>query len=733
MRITPNSVIKLYSTTGIDNINQLAFSTPAKRDEYFERLKIGELRGAQYVRRPGTIRLPLNLSSPEFQSLDFISFQNPDFENTVWYAQVQNWSYINNETTEVQYIINPLLTFMGRFVMRPSMIERQHLSYEEKEKADVNPYDESIYPLWTEEGLPVDKSMEKACYNISTAALNSADGTFLFPESVIPSEEFESDQGLNTLAVCFITPIDFADLDAGDTSHTNENLWNTLQTDIVNNGGYSIYDLQNGFIENSTVEKAFLSSMPRAYWIIAIKLNPTGRLQFNTMIQYLTTWNADSQIIGIYGMENWMFRCAFLTLSNTGGVLNPTVEPQDLNGLYRNVQTSYERANSGYTTHVDSHKLYKAPFSYMRVTTPDGQIKEYNYENFNNVNGSYLSDDMPSGPSFRLVCDLNSAPSFFAAPIGYKKYVDGYSIDGTNVVMPRNANVEERIEYDRFAQIPYTTDGYLTYQAALNAQIVGSNTEHAQQERQWNWVEMNKTGRNATILADTKVATNIVGGVVTAAGQLASENPVGAASTLYNTAINHQANAMASDMAKFNYEKNQAAASREFEEIGDANDWYRMAASQDNPSMSWLGAVRRAYANDMYHPGTNTTPYNYLKGFTAPNLTLIHVQLKDAVLKIYDEYFKKFGYNNGNVVDLPHVYHFMNNAPQDASFAPTWVNITGYPTSTEVSYIKTVNSIIQGIPRVYADVIQNMFNSGIRFINGDKLLESIQEQEENNG
>lgn len=740
MRITPNSVIKLYSTTGIDNINQLAFSTPAKRDEYFERLKIGELRGAQYVRRPGTIRLPLNLSSPEFQSLDFISFQNPDFENTVWYAQVQNWTYINNETTEVQYIINPLLTFMGRFVMKPCTIERQQLSVEEKEKADINPYDASIYPLWTEEDLPVDVSMEKYTYSVGDR--NTDDGKFMFSEPSSYNDKLSQDLGGNTLGVFFIAPIDFTDLDANasDPLDTPSMQWSALINQIINAGGYYVdpESTQAAYPNNTFM---MLSFMPRPYMILAIKNfassgNAGGLVLFNDVIEKLTIWNATSQIIGIYGIEENMFKTAFVDTGSTSG----TVTPGTLKGTVVEFPTAYKRKQSGYTTSSPTaHKLYRFPYAYMRVVTPDGNKKEYQYENFSKVARPMVENPVDTC-KFRLVCDLNCSPSFFAAPLYYKQTIQEYSPAGgdpsgvATVDEQRNANLNERIEYNNFQQIPFSTDGYLAYQASLASQIVGSFTHHAENQQKRTAVETVVGG-----LGDI-----LVQGVTTGLGGLASGASIAAsvasgasapavAAKTFNAASSEVKNSGGLVNAIWGFIKNYEDVKYEAEEISAAQEWYSKAASMDNPNMKWLGNVRRAYANDQYYPGTNEAPYNYLKLFPAPNFILFHVQLRDDVLKAYDEYFCKYGYNQGGLVDIPHIYNFISGLATNYPENTTWVGTSLYFGFADTSYVKTQDAFVTGIPRVYADAIQNMFNNGIRFINGDQALANLQAQEENNG
>jgi hypothetical protein len=53
-------------------------------------------------------------------------FKNTSFENKWFYAFVKNVEYINNNCTQVNFALDPLMTWMGTFTLNQCFIERQH-------------------------------------------------------------------------------------------------------------------------------------------------------------------------------------------------------------------------------------------------------------------------------------------------------------------------------------------------------------------------------------------------------------------------------------------------------------------------------------------------------------------------------------------------------------------------------------------------------------------------------
>lgn len=142
--ITPNTSLEFFKNTGLspNYENALYFSSSGERDNYFSALYSITVPNCTYQRENlGFCRVQLPVA--QLYQCDYMRFKNWNFENKWYYAFIINVNYINNETTEVQYVIDYLMTWMGDFGFNQCYIERQHVK------------NDSIGANICEEGLPV--------------------------------------------------------------------------------------------------------------------------------------------------------------------------------------------------------------------------------------------------------------------------------------------------------------------------------------------------------------------------------------------------------------------------------------------------------------------------------------------------------------------------------------------------------------------------------------------------
>lgn len=126
--VQPNSVIEFYSDIGIsqDYNDSLYFENPATKNLYFTNLpKLGRVEKCYYSRdNRGFVRVELPMAT--MIHAQYMRFQNTSYENKWWYAFVKDVVYINDNTTEVQFELDPLMTWMGDFTLSECFVERQH-------------------------------------------------------------------------------------------------------------------------------------------------------------------------------------------------------------------------------------------------------------------------------------------------------------------------------------------------------------------------------------------------------------------------------------------------------------------------------------------------------------------------------------------------------------------------------------------------------------------------------
>lgn len=162
--ITPNTSLEFYKNTGLspNYENSLYFASSDARDNYFSALSSVTVPNCYYQRENiGFCRVQLPVA--QLYQCDYMRFKNWNFENKWYYAFVLNVNYINNETTEVQYAVDYLMSWMGDFSFNRCYIERQHVR------------NDNIGANIAEEGLPVGSYVTEGTQNFLPI---TADNTF---------------------------------------------------------------------------------------------------------------------------------------------------------------------------------------------------------------------------------------------------------------------------------------------------------------------------------------------------------------------------------------------------------------------------------------------------------------------------------------------------------------------------------------------------------------------------
>lgn len=126
--IQPDGIVEFFGDIGLDSNyeNTLYFSSVANKDAYFSNLsKITTVTSLSYTREHrGYIRVERPMST--MYNVGYMRYKNTGFENKWFYAFVKKVNYINNITTEVEFEIDVIMTWMGVFTLKQCFIERQH-------------------------------------------------------------------------------------------------------------------------------------------------------------------------------------------------------------------------------------------------------------------------------------------------------------------------------------------------------------------------------------------------------------------------------------------------------------------------------------------------------------------------------------------------------------------------------------------------------------------------------
>ena len=145
MYIVPNSNIKIYKDVPLDNTynHTLYFSSLNEQNAYFHGtpsiLKYN-LTSQSYQRVvDGSMRVAIK--SDNLYDCNYLAFQNASFGTKWFYAFITSVEYVNNETSEITFEIDPLQTYLFDVQLKECYVEREHSS---SDKAGDNIVAENI-------------------------------------------------------------------------------------------------------------------------------------------------------------------------------------------------------------------------------------------------------------------------------------------------------------------------------------------------------------------------------------------------------------------------------------------------------------------------------------------------------------------------------------------------------------------------------------------------------------
>lgn len=127
--VAPNSIVQFYGDLGLnDNYDDsLYFASTEAKDAYFSNASIiiATAQNVTYTREHRNF-IRVEIPMVTLIGASYMRFKNTSFENKWFYAFIKNVEYINNSTTQINFQIDPLMTWMGSFTLNQCFIERQH-------------------------------------------------------------------------------------------------------------------------------------------------------------------------------------------------------------------------------------------------------------------------------------------------------------------------------------------------------------------------------------------------------------------------------------------------------------------------------------------------------------------------------------------------------------------------------------------------------------------------------
>ena len=132
MYITPQTNIKLLKNVPLEPeyVHTLYFASASAQQSYFAGKAKYNLNAYTYQRyAKGVLRV--QILADNLYDINYMMFQNTAFGNKWFYAFVDKVEYINDVTTEIQYHIDDVQTWLFNFTFNQCFIERQHSTTDE--------------------------------------------------------------------------------------------------------------------------------------------------------------------------------------------------------------------------------------------------------------------------------------------------------------------------------------------------------------------------------------------------------------------------------------------------------------------------------------------------------------------------------------------------------------------------------------------------------------------------
>lgn len=125
--VAPNTVIRLLDDVPLDNTYEhtVYFSSPTQRDNYWI-TKTRHLLQRQSYQRVNSNTMRVNIKADDLYTCNYLMFQNTAFGNKWFYAFITRVDYVNNVTSEVEYEMDVMQTWMFDYTLDTCFVEREH-------------------------------------------------------------------------------------------------------------------------------------------------------------------------------------------------------------------------------------------------------------------------------------------------------------------------------------------------------------------------------------------------------------------------------------------------------------------------------------------------------------------------------------------------------------------------------------------------------------------------------
>lgn len=133
--IQPNTTIRLLKNVPLDNTYTDTLYWENASTQQANMISLTKyIFTEQTYQRVNKHRLRIQRTADDIYDCNYLMFQNTAFGNKWFYAFITSVEYINNITSEIEYEIDDMQTWLFDYTLRPCFVEREHIDVDEGQK-----------------------------------------------------------------------------------------------------------------------------------------------------------------------------------------------------------------------------------------------------------------------------------------------------------------------------------------------------------------------------------------------------------------------------------------------------------------------------------------------------------------------------------------------------------------------------------------------------------------------
>lgn len=432
---TPNTVVKILKGIELDRDleNTYRFASLSAQQNFFsapERVKF-TLENLQYL-RTGENSIKVEKDTAALYDCNYLMFQNTGYKDksgrSRWfYAFIDRVDYVNEETSEIFYTIDPMQTWLFDFKFADCMVEREHVR------------DDRIGKNVISEPVECGEYMQEVSANIVPPASFKYKGGIITTKPInmgaLPSDTITI-QITPSASISFKRPIPYAGVDVGEGAIASGTV-GQYPTDLSWYADFSLVKNEEAtgkYHSNNTVT---------APDVLNIKYYS---------LQNLISWIANAQIDGMDAKDIYavFIYPDYFSSEGDGGVFDEygAGSKEKIMTFDMSATAGFKKTDGKFFT-PRNNKLYTFPYTRLTVSSHYGNVAHYKFELFSNG----------FNPKFKLLSILTATPQAALIPVDYRAKID---------------SIDDMVTLPYAIEIPVKGDAFKTYIAENKGNIIAS-------------------------------------------------------------------------------------------------------------------------------------------------------------------------------------------------------------------------------------------------------------------